>query len=811
MNITPRRAAYVALLVATACGPLPAQTASPAPMKEEVLQLDKISVNRVPLEQRIMPTERPFNSVFGVNMSVLDTPRNVTIISREQLNAIGVLETRDFSKLTASSYTQTNFGLPSNPAIRGLTADVLVNGMRRGLTINGNGMPINFNALESVNIVKGTANVIYGASNYSGGYADFITKRPYFDGFRGFASATMGSFDVYRWTTDLGGPISDKLAYRLSYSGEDSKGYYYNGKKKTQAFYAAAEWRPTDHYTLEVNGEFFVADVTENWGINRVTQTLIDDGLYMADTLTDAQYAAFIATLQGSANLVQPGKLVPVDRRRRLLAPGDDSFGINITTQIIQTLKLSDDSKIVNNTFFNYVDRDTFSSYYYNSVHKDNYGLENRLQYEGAFELGATKHSYAAGFTLRHQKVWGVDDFWHEPVNSFDLTRDPNLNRVPASAFVGFNPGILIPGYGPRGVLPGRYGSPGATYGGFPYVYDDLSSNDSRADQVSPFYQHRVSLNDRLSLLVGGRVDYLHVENTDPLPPPGFKAASDSISVEMPSFNASAVYKPTERVSTYYTFGYTTTAAPGLGGGYVFTGLAFGGDGRHFTEAFFDQKNFLHEIGLKVSMLDAKLFLGAALYDQHKKWRTDDGKNRYTQSKGFEIEANYQPNSKVYATASYSYFDSVQRFTGFLADSIVYDQRLKSSIPLTPDFPVINAEFKQPGMPEHLFNFLVTYKFTTGFGVSLGTVVTGPMVTSQEGAGFGLFGSVPVVFTANRIPWQHSTDLILNYDTKKWGTRLALRNLTDQKNWSAPNPGYGNGSINAELPFNMELTVTTKF
>ena len=83
-----------------------------------------------------------------------------------------------------------------------------------------------------------------------------------------------------------------------------------------------------------------------------------------------------------------------------------------------------------------------------------------------------------------------MDDFYHEPVNSFDITRDPNLNRVPNSAFGGFNGSVLIPGYGPRGVLPGRYATPGATYGFDPVtgkIYNTGgSSNDSQLTQIGP-------------------------------------------------------------------------------------------------------------------------------------------------------------------------------------------------------------------------------------------------------------------------------------------------------------------------------------
>ena len=801
-----------------------AQTSAAAPASSEVVTLEKLDVNAVPIEENIMPTSRPFGSVYGTDRNILDTPRNVTIISREQLNAIGILETRDFSKLTASSYTQTNFGLPSNPSIRGLTADVLVNGMRRGLTVNGNGMPINFNSIESINIIKGFGNVMYGASSYAGGYADFVTKKPFFDKMHGSFEVTAGSFDVYRWTTDVGGPVNDKLAYRISYSGEDSKGYYYNGKKKTEAIYGATEWRPNDKYTLEANAEFYVADFTENWGINRVTQDLIDNGNYIPDAGTDAAYVAAINNIGGGFNSVRPkGTPVKLNRRVRLLAPGDDSYGKNVTAQVIQTVKLAGDAKLVNNTFFNYIDRDTFSSYYYNSVHRDNWGLENRFQYENTFETGSLENKVAAGFGLRRQEVWAVDDFWHEPVNSFDLTRNANLNRVPASAFGdsnsaqppfnNFNPALPIPGYGPRGSLPTRYATPGATYGFDPasgnvYLYDDLSSNDSKLSQVSPFYQHDLIISEKFSVLGGARADILYVENTDPLPPPGYTAASDDITVVMPSGNLSFVYKPVQRVSTYYTFAYTTTNRAGpLGGGYTFTPVAWGGDGRTFTKEYFQQDNYLNEVGSKVSFLNNTLFIGAAVYAQTQFDNDNGGLNRWKKAQGFEIEANYQPSKNLFLTTSYSYIDSQQRYAGFLADSTSYDKRAVGAP--TPDFPTITSSFQQPGIPEHLINALASYKFNSGFSFSLGAVVTGPMLTSQVGTGF--VGSTPVAFTANEIPWQITVDGSVGYAWKRWSSKLMVRNLTNEENWSSPNPGYGNGSINADPERTYELTLAYKF
>ena len=248
---------------------------------------DQVVVSDVPFEQVIMPNQRPTDSVYGVDTNVQDTPRDVTIISREQLSAVDIQDPRDFSKLTSDSFTQSNFGAPANPSLRGQTADVFKNGIRLGLTSNGNGFPIDFNSVESVDIVKGPANAVFGASQYTGGYIDEITKQPFFDKFQGNVGTTIGMYQVYRWSADFGGPlIKNELAFRISYTGEDSGSYYDYSHKQSEAIYGAVTWTPKNtNYTLAFNAEFDEADYNENNGINRVTQNLIDNDKYITGTV----------------------------------------------------------------------------------------------------------------------------------------------------------------------------------------------------------------------------------------------------------------------------------------------------------------------------------------------------------------------------------------------------------------------------------------------------------------------------------------------------------------------------------------------
>src|SRR5690606_22065582 len=99
---------------------------------DQPIEMERFEVSDVPIEENIMPTSRPFGSVFGVADNVLNTPRSVTSISHEQLTAILIQDVRDFSKLTSSSFTRSNFGAPANPDVRGKYADVFYNGMRGG-------------------------------------------------------------------------------------------------------------------------------------------------------------------------------------------------------------------------------------------------------------------------------------------------------------------------------------------------------------------------------------------------------------------------------------------------------------------------------------------------------------------------------------------------------------------------------------------------------------------------------------------------------------------------------------------------------
>lgn len=759
-----------------ALSPLTAQTA-PAKAGSDVVTMSKFEVKDVPIDLQILPTARPFNSVFGTDDNIVDVPRNVTIISRQQLTDISITDVLDFSKLTSSAFTTTNFGAPSNASIRGQSSDLFINGVRARITSNGNGLPVDFNSVESVNIVKGPATAVQGSSMYVGGFIDLISKRPYFDVTKGSVSYTLGSYNTNRWTVDTGGPFSKELAYRFSYSGENTKGYYTDGKKETHSVYGAATWRPTANYELFLNAQTFFGVYTENWGVNRVTQDLIDNGNYVTGininngataTPSDPQNSRYIL---GGGNTIAWGPSVKLNRHTRLLRPGNQSDGVEFSVQAIQTAKISSDLNLKNTSYLSHTERNTLSTYYYSEVIDPSWFAENRTE----FIYSLKNLSVNSGLDLRYQRTKAYDDYFFEPVNAWDLTKDHNFINVYNSIDFAKNHGFPIPGW------PNRFAQPGLFNG---------DTNDSRGTTVGAFAQGTWKASEEFNVVGGLRFDRFNAKVREPLLPP-FQEAS--ISVWLPNVNGSVVYKASANSSVYFTYNFSKNTSGAVGNGGGITGWNAAGNG--LDRESFQQPSTLYELGTKYSLANGKVFLNFAVYDQKRTAKsTSSTVIQNFRYKGFESEINFQPNKRLYATASYSYIDAESsagfQYGLFGGASEVPPANKGATIP-------IGTVKQVSGLPQHLFNGLVSYSFDNGFGLNTNIVVTGEMNNNSSGS---------LV-----IPMQYTLDAGASYKYKKWDFRVSVLNATNEENWSPPNAVYGNGSVLALPGTQLQFTVKMSF
>jgi outer membrane receptor for monomeric catechols len=784
---------------------------------------EEITVSAVPPEENIMPTTGTNSSIYGLDLGVMDTPRSMSMISRAQLDTVNIQDPRSFSYLTSSSFTDAAFGGPNIPRIRGQYADLFVNGGRESFTSTGYGAPVSFNSIETINISKGPAAVSAGNGPGVGGSVDLETKLPYYNEFHGTASVDFDTVDGRRWNLDFGGPIKDtSLAYRISYSGEDSDSYFTNHYKDQHALYAVIAAHPSDSYSIQFDTETVLTNYMENVGINRVNQNLISNGEYLTGlpvgTAVGNNPYANISDFLQQLNLTGTTKLNP---RITIDEPGGTGgHALTSFAQLIQTLDLGDGLTLKNNTFFNYLNSDNEAMYYYADSAKNTFSVENKTDLQFKFSTpvsGLTvQSSVDAGIDFRYSHVNYIGNFDNETLSVFDLSGNPNSWVFPASsqftASSPFPPAFLY------GSAEGRlqYGIPGRD------SVDGGNTNESDLTDLGTFFEHKLAITPELSILYGLRGDIVQADEHDPLGGPIFNGLPQDHSTDWyanASANISPVYRFAPWGSYYLTYDYTQNVSGGYGLGGIFT------IGNPDSQAF-EHTSRLYETGLKFNLLDEKLFIGTALFRQQRVIATGPGGSVPDEAKisGAEFELNYQPERHYFVTASYSHIQTtLTEAAGFYDFPAQPGTNYDGAGTLAVFAP--GQRFDDPGVPKDVFNFLGNYRFDSGLGLRFGVQITGPVATTTSGqldlaaiAAAGNISFIPQSVINNHgfyqspvIPWQYTMNAAIYYDFDRYHINLAINNLTDQKNWEPNDPFYGNDSILRQNPINAELSASVKF
>ena len=815
-------------------------TQSISPTAKPSTEVSEVVVNGVPYKETVLPTRMSSNSVYGIDLSVMDTPRNTTLLSTTQIETLNIQDPRAFSYLTSSSYTDSAFGTPNIPRIRGQYADVFYNGMRSSFTDNGYGAPINFDSFDNLAITKGPASVIDGPGPGVGGEVDILTKRPSLTEASFSSDITVDSLGNNRWTFDFGGPlVDDKLGFRISYSGEDSwNTYFYDHYMRKNAVYAALRYTPNDNYQIDFNTEINYEQYTENVGINRVNQALIDSGEYLEGQPTGEYYSALI----GSAPIPvgSPGNpyspvppiltqvtltgTVPINPHVTIdQTPGVESKALLYNAQLIQTYRFNDNVTLENNTFFDFQDSENHEPYYYADESDGSWTIENRTDLTMNFTLGGMKNQMVIGGTFRFAHVDYISDFSAETISVYDLTANPVLWTYNAGYQLAF--ADAFPYTTPFGSL--QYGTPGRD------ETNDGNTGISDLWDGGMFLQDRLQLTPQLSLLVGGRVDFVQDHTQDPLG----GAICEYCYTDLPeehttgvyglgNGNISAVYQPQPWISTYLTFDFTQSLNPNGGEGGI---NAYGqvGDG-----SLLRSDSYLYEGGVKLNLLDNKLFSGLAIFDQKRAIPTGLGGTVPDEAdiRGLEVELNYQPTRRFYLTASYSF---IKTLLNKAPEFYNYPAQLGQNVDGAALFAVFapGQKFNDPGVPEHVFNLLANYKFPSGVGVRTGLQVTGPIQTTPSGwldvnASNLLGPSYPLVpsniastqnaegyayYRSPEIPWQFTLNTAVFYEWSRYVVTVSVYNLTNQRNWQ-PSPSiYGNDFLVMNDPRTVELRLQAKF
>jgi len=798
--------------------------------------LDEIVVHGIRRGDLIMPTTVTSDSAYGLDLGVMDTPRNNTVLSKAQLDALDVQNPGGFSSLTSSAYSDASFGEPNVPRIRGQFADMFYNGMRDSFTLNGYGAPISFNQVDSIDIIKGPASVQGGAGPGVGGSIDIATKMPSMTTFAATASFEADTHQKRIANLDLGGPLIENVAGRVSFTSNDSNSYYYDMYFHQQSLYVALVADVTSNYKISINGDITDSRYRENDGINRVNQGLINNSNYLTG-------APPLSSVVGYGTEVDLAGSTVLNPRTIIDEPaGTGAHALHAMLQIIQTLRLSDDFSIVNNTFYDYVNRYNQTEDYYADTAKGSYTLENKTDFKAKFTLGPVRNEIDGGFTYRYAHVLDIQNYNNEPVSVFDLSKSPSTWIFPASAQLI---GVAIPYTGAFGHV--QYGFPGEAGFGTP-LYPDATI-DSNLQDAAIFLEHRLTFSPQWSVLYGLRGDLVQLNDSDPLytaaeAPYASAGNVDGYSLTPPESqhtgwyglyngNISLVYSPTEWISGYLTYNKTQ---------YVYATANDGAVGALNVPVTSQlrQGTKLEEAGVKLDLLGKALFISIAGFNQEREVSTGPSllQESWAHITGAEFELNYQPDPHFFATASYSYLhtrlDTAAGFYNFPAQPGFNVDGAGNAVVFSP-----NQNFEDPGVPEHLINFLVNYKLDSGLGFQANLQVTGPVQTTQAGYvniaateanlispsyfGYGTYSqplanAIPAsvlktgYYDPPTIPWQYQLNAGVFYSfLQHYTARLMVYNVANRVNWQNDNPFYGNDFITRQPPRSFDLTLTARF
>jgi iron complex outermembrane receptor protein len=251
---------------------------------EDVTKLTDLEVTEDPT--RFLPSESSGTS-FGFDKPLLETPRSVSFISREQIDLYDLSSVTDLGRVVAGVYTPARYGIEGSIDIRGVPADTYLRGMKR-VVLQGNARSV-LAAMDTIEVVKGPPSPIYGLGKI-GGYTNFVPKSGranvggYLPSDQGFFEAIVGTYDRREFSGGVGGPVSlgeKKGGYYVYGLLSDSNSYYVSTPADTKMLQGATS---IDNFVgpfrLET-GAIYQDGSTAGALTGRATQALIDNETYI--------------------------------------------------------------------------------------------------------------------------------------------------------------------------------------------------------------------------------------------------------------------------------------------------------------------------------------------------------------------------------------------------------------------------------------------------------------------------------------------------------------------------------------------------
>ncbi|MDX8570081.1 TonB-dependent receptor [Elizabethkingia sp. HX QKY] len=222
------------------------------------------------------------------NLTVMETPQPIAIVTHEIIEQQQAKQLSDVLQNVNGIYVTSSRGNSQDSfGGRGFSLgndNIYKNGAR----INSGVFP-EVSGLERVEVLKGANAMLYG-NTAAGGVINMVTKKPRFQT-GGSISLNGGSWNTYKPTFDVYGPISKSTAFRLNAAYETADSFRDGVSSEKIYFNPSLLFNIGKKSQLIVEGDYLINNFTPDFGIGAITNK---DGSYSMNNLLPRN--AFLGT-----------------------------------------------------------------------------------------------------------------------------------------------------------------------------------------------------------------------------------------------------------------------------------------------------------------------------------------------------------------------------------------------------------------------------------------------------------------------------------------------------------------------------------
>lgn len=688
-------------------------------------------------------------SATRLQAPILDTPRNVQVVTRQVIEDRAVVNIQDaVQTISGVQRGSARSGVGESYNVRGFAQESLFkDGFRSGeaqgsslFTFEG---PNDIANIERVEVLKGPSAILYGRGE-PGGTVNYITRTPAFEN-RFSLQQSVGSNEFYR--TDLSAnwnAVPDRLAIRLDGAYQNTESFidFVEGERWFLA--PSFKWQVGPDTTVTFRGEYNNDKSSSVLAVPYAFGQVVPgpyNRYYGEPGFTEMESENLRGLLQVDHRWNESHRTVVSGHAARNESSGGNFILYNFSGDFIDPItgdvnRAAEDVDFRGEYYTARVDH-TWDWTIYESpgsaapvpsgkddgkATKDGkdvkevvapvtggWAIKNQLLVSGEFERQTTEGE-------RYLSM-------HTPLNP----QNPNYTGYTPLPLLNF-----IPGY------PNRF-------------LDDRSTD---GDATSVLLMDRLSFGETVYLSFGGRYEWFDGKSRyDYAPESGFGSGYNELDEETFNPFVGLVVKPARNWSIYGSFAESQNTFKNIGSVTV------------SGSPLDPEKSRQWEVGTKAEFFGGKVFTTLSLFQINKKdvaatdmanplFSINAGEER---SRGVEFDISGEPLPGWRITANYAYIDAE-----------VHD-----------DPSGVNTGNRKPGVPEHSGAIFTTYEIQDGFLKGFGF-----------GGGVVLSDRVEVDYnnTGNLSGWAE-TEAILYYRRDRFRAQLNVKNLFDNEYYFTANTG----------------------